>query len=389
MTRVAILLNELPPYRRPTVQALGHVEGIELGVFLSVGVEPHRDWGAVGRLEGVQVEVVKNIMIPLKRRMKSRDRDWVHRLHIPIGTIRRLWAFRADVVISYEMGPRTILAILYARMAGAKLIIWNGLTPAYAPHISRLQRRLHPLIVRQAQAFIVYGHAAADYLISAGTDPAKIACCVQTADHGYWSQSVSQADKVTVREQFGLKDRVAIFVGHLVPRKGVDQLFEAWERLPAHVWENTSLLIVGSGWDEQLLRGKVQQLALSNVIFAGAQPPDVLRILYSVSDLLVFPTLLDTWGLVVNEAMAQGVPVLCSRYAGAAELIVEGVTGQTFDPEAVPEFALLLESWLDKAQQTNRSEIRSHISQWNYQTATGAFLKAINMATQSSFNLAH
>jgi glycosyltransferase involved in cell wall biosynthesis len=61
--------------------------------------------------------------------------------------------------------------------------------------------------------------------------------------------------------------------------------------------------------------------------------PDALAAVYAASDLLVFPSLADPWGLVVNEAMACGLPVLCSQLAGCADdLIAPGETGWLCDP---------------------------------------------------------
>ena len=74
-----------------------------------------------------------------------------------------------------------------------------------------------------------------------------------------------------------------------------------------------------------------QEKGLDNVHFVGFQKKEALANYYMAADLLVLPTQSDVWGLVINEAMACGLPVLTTPYAGARELIKEGETGYLFD----------------------------------------------------------
>jgi len=79
-----------------------------------------------------------------------------------------------------------------------------------------------------------------------------------------------------------------------------------------------SLLLVGDGPDKQTLEDRVLALGLHNVHFQPAQPREKMLSVYRSADLVVFPTLQDVWGVVANEAILAGVPMLCSKYAGCA-----------------------------------------------------------------------
>ena len=95
---------------------------------------------------------------------------------------------------------------------------------------------------------------------------------------------------------------------------------------------------VESGWP---LRAALEAFpAVENLTlhFAGSLPYDKLPSIYSEADIFVLPTLADTWGVVVNEALAAGLPVLGSVRAQAVEeLVIDGVNGWTFDPSRPSE----------------------------------------------------
>ena len=85
-----------------------------------------------------------------------------------------------------------------------------------------------------------------------------------------------------------------------------------------------SLLLVGSGRDKQELEALAKDLQLKNVRFEPGQDPLKIPAIYRSADALIFPTLEDVWGLVANEAMPCGLPVLCSKYAGCATELFPG-----------------------------------------------------------------
>src|SRR5439155_7956600 len=111
--------------------------------------------------------------------------------------------------------------------------------------------------------------------------------------------------------------------------KGVDLLLEAVASLQEEGLL-CSLLIVGTGIDAPRLVGKVESLNLKNTVLIGDVEPSQMPSVYRSADLVVFPTLADVWGLVINEALWSGVPVLGSVYAGASREVLAPEHG--FDP---------------------------------------------------------
>jgi glycosyltransferase involved in cell wall biosynthesis len=135
-----------------------------------------------------------------------------------------------------------------------------------------------------------------------------------------------------------------LVVGQLVARKGIRQLFDALCAAP-EVCPRIEVRFAGTG----SLRGEVEagiaSLAGTGLIASvlGQVSSEALPGIYAWGDVLLFPSLDDEWGVVVNEAMAAGLAVVGSRYAGAAvELIQEGDTGWLFDPLEATAFANVL-----------------------------------------------
>ena len=108
-----------------------------------------------------------------------------------------------------------------------------------------------------------------------------------------------------------------------------------------------SLLLTGSGPGKPAAERLANELSLRNVFFQPARPPEEMPSVYRSADVLVFPTLEDVWGLVANEAILSGLPVLCSKYAGCAEELLDSEC--IFDPENTQEFVTKLRKAIEGA----------------------------------------
>jgi glycosyltransferase involved in cell wall biosynthesis len=114
-------------------------------------------------------------------------------------------------------------------------------------------------------------------------------------------------------------------------------LIAAWSKLPKKITGNCILRIAGTGPLRENLEEQVRKAGLDSVEFVGFVEYNNLPMLYRDADVFILPSLEDTWGFVVNEAMASGLPVLCSKYAHAREMVNEGENGYLFDPLAIDD----------------------------------------------------
>ena len=131
---------------------------------------------------------------------------------------------------------------------------------------------------------------------------------------------------------------VFLYVGRLILIKGLKELVNGFAKFCDNELKGTNrvttaLVIIGTGREEEGLRRQVEELKIDSVYFQGYVDYDNFAPYYAAADAFIIPTLEDNWSLVVPEAMACGLPILCSKYNGCwPDLVQEGRNGCVFDP---------------------------------------------------------
>jgi len=330
--RIAFLTNIISPYRKPVFEHLAATPGWEFRVFVNAVTEFDRAWDVgTGTLD---VVVPRTLSVRRTvRSVKPVAFDQTITLHIPLGLWSALRRFRPDVIISHELGPRTLLAAAYCARHGVPLVIWSYQSRISATQGQRSRRAVRRWILRRAAAVVGMGTQARDVLQGLGVEPERIIDVPNAADVATLQARLadpSAADRVrAIRRTVGKGRRLALVVGRLVPLKGTATLLEQWRGLDAAQRRGWTLAFVGHGPLERL----VETASGDDVTLVGPVPPDELADWYAAADLHVFPSLGDVWGLVANEAMACGTPTLCSVHAGCSDDLIEhGRTGLLYDP---------------------------------------------------------
>jgi glycosyltransferase involved in cell wall biosynthesis len=145
-------------------------------------------------------------------------------------------------------------------------------------------------------------------------------------------EAISDVGREVLRAQWQAEGVVFLFIGQLIKRKGVGPLLTAWARFERTMPGAGTLVIAGTGPEEEVLKQQSNDLNLNAVRFLGHIDYDHVALHYASADVLLMPTLEDNWSLVVPEAMACGLPVLTSYYNGCwPELVQTDVNGWVFD----------------------------------------------------------
>jgi colanic acid/amylovoran biosynthesis glycosyltransferase len=141
------------------------------------------------------------------------------------------------------------------------------------------------------------------------------------------------AERHSLRRALGVRGVTFAYVGRLYLQKGLSFLVDAFAALQTRESQEVSLMIVGDGPDEAVLRSRCETKKLRNVTFCGFQDAETLPRFYAASDAFVFPTLGEPFGLVVLEAMASGLPVIATTTSGEiTSRVIDGVTGFLVPP---------------------------------------------------------
>jgi glycosyltransferase involved in cell wall biosynthesis len=328
MKRRLVLLTEIiAPYRIPVFNALAHQAGIDLHViFLSETDTSLRQW----RVYHEEIQFSYEVLPSWRRRVGK------HPLLI-----------NRDVAPALEQAaPDVVLCGGYSYLASWQSLYWarRNHVPFLAWVESTLQdhRSRHALVesakarfLRSCQGFVVPGKSAAEYVRSFGIARDRIFTAPNAVDTAFFSAAANAAREAAAgqRQALGLPERFYLFVGRLVKEKGVFELLDAYAALPRQIREEVSLVLVGDGEVRAELEERAARMVPGRVYFPGFVHREQLAAYYGLAETFIFPTHTDTWGLVVNEAMACGLPLLVSSAAGcAADLLAEGENGLLVRP---------------------------------------------------------
>lgn len=190
-------------------------------------------------------------------------------------------------------------------------------------------------IVRRCDAALVGGTPHAEYLRKLGFK-GEIFIGYDVVDNDYFARETAKVltQAAHLRAVAGLPRRYFFACTRFITRKNIDGLFRAYAKYRREIGEEAwGLVVAGSGEEQATYRRLEQQLGLQGVIWPGFLQYDQLPLYYGLATAFVHPAVREPWGLVVNEAIASGLPVLLSRNVGARyELLREGANGFSFDP---------------------------------------------------------
>lgn len=231
--------------------------------------------------------------------------------------------------------PLILVALVLAKIMQVPVTIESDTQlPFELPMWKKIVKsQLYPWFFRPVDGFFPGGTRQSKYLRYYGVPERKIRVAQMTVDVKLIQQTCRKlgADGRThVRKKMGINETstVFVFVGRLVSYKGIADLLEAFERISCDISEAV-LLIVGEGPE---LERVVSSARINSAIhFTGRLEQKAVIEMLHAADISVVPSYLDQWGLVVNEAMAAGLPVIASDRVGAVDdLVLDGKTGIVF-----------------------------------------------------------
>jgi glycosyltransferase involved in cell wall biosynthesis len=211
---------------------------------------------------------------------------------------------------------------------------------------------------RRCHGFFCYGKRSKEYVLSYGVEPKRIKyrCQAAALPHTYDAAKVVSEYRANANGFDGSTHPTFLYVGRLSVEKGIDDLLEAFNQVLAKLPES-KLHLVGAGPLEEILTARVKNLGVEqSVKFLGPKNVDEIARLFVSSTALVLPSHSEPWGLVVNESLSYGCPVVVSHVCGCVpELVLPGVTGYSYP---VRNVSALAEAMLDVSRMsTDRAAV--------------------------------
>jgi len=306
----------------------------------------------------------------------------------------KLWRGNYDVYIKCITG-RFALPITYliARFKRKPFILWTGIWMRLQTLFHRLAWPLTRYIYRHADAIVVYGEHVKRYLMSEGVPGERIFVAAHAVDNEAYNRPVSEEEKQALRRQLNIAPgkKIVLYLGRLVEEKGLPYLLEAFALLQR---DDAVLVLVGTGPEKARLEQLAQELGIAaNVRFVGYVPPERTALYYAIAWVYVLPSITtpyfkEPWGLVVNEAFNQGVPVIATEAVGAAAggLVQDGVNGFMVPERDSVALAQALQRILDDLNLRERfsQNARQIIAGWDNERMVMGFRQAIEYVTGHS-----
>jgi 1,2-diacylglycerol 3-alpha-glucosyltransferase len=273
------------------------------------------------------------------------------------------------VLASATPFPEGMAGFSYRLQSGNRAVMMDDAWE-YTDRRGPLTKEIKRLISKNIDSVFIPTPSHLPYYMKMGFPKERVVFGLYAVDNDYFSQMADQVrkDEAMLRALRNLPKNYFLFVGRFLPRKGLETLIKAYKNYSTQVkGESWGLVLVGAGSHFD----SIHKLAkgIPEVQFAGLQFGDELCRYYALSHALIVPSVIDQWGLVVNEGMASGLPVIVSRGCGAAKTLVkEGENGWTFDPgddETLTKLMLQASSLsLDCLKEMGRKS-QSIVSQWS------------------------
>jgi glycosyltransferase involved in cell wall biosynthesis len=202
-----------------------------------------------------------------------------------------------------------------------------------------IKRLVLPWVLRQPAAILPCGRRGVEYFARYGVAKERMFLFPYEPDYGLIARLGDVViEAMSRRFQLRPDRRRIVFSGRLIEVKRCDLVIDAFAAI-AEARPDWDLLILGDGPLKALLQSRLPHHLTSRVTWTGFLPDQRdVSAMYRLSDILVLPSDWEPWALVINEAAAAGLAIVCTNVVGAAaELVRDGVNGRCFAPGALDQ----------------------------------------------------
>lgn len=273
------------------------------------------------------------------------------------GLINRIRELSPDVMVSDGFFQWTYAPLYVRATRGIPHVMCYERTRHTERNAQLIRKLYRKIALNWIDVICCSGRLCGEYVAQLGFNESNITYGHMAADVESLRDQAERTETSThenLKQKLGLSGTTYVYVGRMIELKGVIQLLYAWSDFTSSLTEKPSLLLVGSGEQEDLIRAEINKRNLNTVKFIGGVNYDDIAYYYKIANILIVPTLEDNWSLVVPEAMSCGLPVITSLYNGCWPELVQTQNGWVMDPLDHGNFVkTLIESY------THRSDFKT------------------------------
>lgn len=369
--KLLFLSNEFPNLCEPTkatfnydlLTALAHEHEVTVispiscwDEFRTRCKQPFQPWPRTRQVGPLVVHHPRFYYIPGKLRHRHGTFLW---WSLRTTVSRILHGPRPDVVLSYWAHPDGEAAVRLAKVLGVPSVVMVGGSDVLVLTRDLRRRRCIQRVLEQADAVVAVSRDLGDKVIAMGVAPQR----VHVLRRGVDARLFAPGDRAAARRQLGLPadQRLLLWVGRMVPVKGLDTLLVACDRLRQKT-QDFRLCLIGDGPQQSALAAEVEQRGLSeHITFVGSVDHDQLGPWFRAVDLTVLPSRSEGIPNVLLESLACGTPFVASAVGGVPE-IGGHAAARLVPPDRPDELAAALEAALAERPEVTTSD-RPHTLQ--------------------------
>lgn len=355
--RVSVLFERLGPYHAARLNAAA-------GRCSLTAIEVQRTdetyaWDELDTVDFARVSIYESSakrrgMRDLKRRIES-----------------CLTASKPDVVAVHGWSePAALLALRWCRVRRVPAVVMSESSERDAPR-GTVSEWIKGHVVRQFSAGLVGGRDHRDYLVRLGMPKDSCFLGYDVVDNAYFESIATGVldESETVRSELQLPRSYFLASSRFIEKKNIERMIEAYARYRrTHGEDAWHLIILGDGPLRDRIEATIESLRLTAYVrLPGFRQYAELPRYYALAGAFVHASTVEQWGLVVNEAMACGLPVIVSNRCGCVRELVDESNGWTFDPHDTEQLAVCFgEATRLTQEQVNRVQhaSRERISHW-------------------------
>lgn len=265
------------------------------------------------------------------------------------GIIKAIRAFNPDIVNLtgyYDFASWAVL--FYCKISNIKTILSNESTSDDHAR-NKLKEFIKSLIIKQFDGYFNFGTLSKNYLLGLGVKPEKMLvnrnCVDNKALKNIYQNCLPK--RIDRQKALNLASKNFIFVGRLINYKNILIFLEAFGIAQSELNKDWGVIILGDGEQKEDLQKFVKEKNIQQISFQKGVTWQQVPKYLSLSNVLVLPSYSEPWGLVVNEAMACGLPVIVSEKCGCAiDLVKNGENGFRFSPNNIEQLTLILRKFM-------------------------------------------
>ncbi|MCG2737893.1 MAG: glycosyltransferase family 4 protein [Candidatus Methanoperedenaceae archaeon] len=371
--KVALIHNIISPYRVPLFEGLAKHPSIDLSVYFCAKTHKERKWDILDSIT-YNYEILSGITLEFSSII----------YHINPSVISKLIQGKYDaVIIGGSADFTTQTAFVTSKLLKTPVILWSEGIESAQSFLGKLINPLTKYIVRNVSAIVVPGTMSRDFYVKMGAIPEKIFIAPNIVDNKMFigKSSKFKEDKGKFKHELNINnDKVILYVGQLIKRKGVEYLINAFKKIK-YKNDDICLIIIGDGVLKRELEEICVKKQIKDVHFTGWVSEEKKIIYYSIADLFVLPTLEDVWGLVINEAMCCGLPIISTNAAGCAvDMIIPGDNGFFVDAANADQLYLTMKKIIlneEVARKMGKISLEIIESEFNLDKMVNGFFSAI------------